>query len=219
MTSDIFETFDTELRKHKIIAVLRDIDDDVILPLVEVLLYGGIKFIELPLSVNNVMLTHKAIAQVQRICEKFGDDVFVGAGTVMTENEAACVCEAGGKYVVSPNTDKNVICAAHSNGLVAIPGAFTPNEIVNAYKLGADYVKVFPAGNMGADYFKSVSIPLPHIPLLAVGGIKPNDAMAYIEAGAIGIGVAGNFTNREWLKNKEFDKIGKVAKEYIRTLK
>ena len=100
--------------------------------------------------------------------------------------------------------------------MVSIPGAMTPSEIVGAWNDGADIVKLFPAGDLGAGYIKALCSPLNHILFTAVGGINSQSAAEFIKAGAIGVGVGGNLVNKQWIANGEFDKITALAEEFCR---
>jgi len=142
----------------------------------------------------------------------------VGAGTVTSVCDAEMACEAGAKFLIAPNTDEKVIRRTVELGMVSIPGALTPTEIVAAYNAGADFVKVFPAGNMGPGYVKAVCAPLSDIPLLAVGGINAQNAVEYVKAGCVGVGVGGNLANRKWIEAGEFDRIEEAARELVNAL-
>lgn len=102
--------------------------------------------------------------------------------------------------------------------MAALPGAFTPSEIVAAYHAGADFVKVFPAGSLGPSYIKAVKAPLAHIPLLAVGNVNERTAADYLRAGASGVGVGGNLVNKDWLINGETERITALAAAYVRAV-
>ena len=121
---------------------------------------------------------------------------------------------AGAQFIVSPDTNEEVIRATVAAGMVSMPGALTPTEIVTAHAYGADFVKLFPAGTQGTAYFKAVTAPLNHIRLLAVGGVNEKNIADFLAAGAVGAGVGGNLVNKTWIANGEFDKITALAKEF-----
>ena len=112
-----------------------------------------------------------------------------------------------------------VIARTRELGMVSMPGALTPTEIVKAYNAGADIVKVFPIGNLGAGYLKAVKAPLSHIPMAAVGGVNEKNAADFIKAGAAGLGVGGNLVNKEWIANGEWDKITALAQAFTDAVK
>ena len=121
--------------------------------------------------------------------------------------------------MVTPTVNVDVIRACVDAGLVAMPGAFTPTEILTAYEAGAHFVKVFPIRAVGPTYIKDVLAPLKHIPLLAVGGVTPANVADYIKAGCAGVGVSGSLVNKEWIAAGEWGKIEEVAKQLIERAK
>ena len=154
-------------------------------------------------------------AAIKAIKHTFNESVKVGAGTVLTEEQLKICEDAGGEFMVTPNTDTTLIRKCVADGLVAMPGAMTPSEAVEAYNAGANYVKIFPAGTLGPGYVKALLAPLSHIQFIAVGGISPENIAGFIKAGCVGAGVGGNLTNKEWIGNGEWDKITNVAKSLV----
>ena len=128
-------------------------------------------------------------------------------------------CEAGAKYIITPNVNTDVIRYANSLGMVTMPGAFTPSEIEEAHRAGADFVKVFPAGQLGTDYIRAIKAPLNHIALLAVGGVNENNLKDFLNAGVVGFGIGGNLVNQEWIKNGQFDRIAELARTYVENVR
>ena len=126
--------------------------------------------------------------------------------------------DAGGRYLVTPATQPEIIRMGKALGLGLFPGAFTPTEILAAYEAGADGVKVFPASALGPSYIKAVRAPLSHIPLLAVGGINEKNAAEFLRAGCVGLGVGGSLVNKQWIADGEWDKITALAKEYVKAI-
>lgn len=153
---------------------------------------------------------------IKAIKDNFQGTLKVGAGTVLTEYQLQLCEDAGGEFMVTPNTNPALISKCVSDGLTAMPGALTPSEAVQAYEAGAHYVKIFPAGQLGPGYVKAITAPLSHIPFLAVGGIGPDNVADYIKAGCVGAGVGGNLTNKEWIRAGEWDKITAVAAQLVR---
>ena len=159
--------------------------------------------------------TAQAISAVARA---FGDELLVGAGTVITLDQVRMTYEAGGRYLVTPATQPEIIRAGKALGLGLYPGALTPTEILTAYAAGADAVKVFPAGNLGPGYIKAVKAPLSHIPLMAVGGVNEKNAADFMRAGCVGLGVGGNLVNKDWIAHGEWSRITDLAKEYVKAV-
>lgn len=206
------------IKEEKLIAILRGIPSDSIADLAEALYQGGVRFIEVTFD-QKAKDSSETLKGISLIAEKFGGRVEVGAGTVLSPEQVREAAAAGAKYIISPDSNREVIEETKRLGLISMPGALTPTEIASAYRWGADFVKVFPSSNLGPGYIKAIAAPLSHIPLIAVGGINPDNAKDYLKAGCCGIGAAGNMVNKEWLKNGEFDKITEVAKQFVAAVK
>ena len=143
----------------------------------------------------------------------------VGAGTVMTVEQVRQAAEAGAEYMISPNVDEEVIRETKRLGKVSIPGAMTPTEAAFAYKCGADIVKLFPAGLLGAAYIKAVKAPLKHIPVTAVGNVNVDNCAEFIKAGAVGVGVGGSLVSAKLVDEGRFDEITATAQAYVAALR
>ncbi len=206
------------IKEEKLIAILRGIPSDSIADLAEALYQGGVRFIEVTFD-QKAKDSSETLKGISLIAEKIGGRVEVGAGTVLSPEQVREAAAAGAKYIISPDSNREVIEETKRLGLISMPGALTPTEIASAYRWGADFVKVFPSSNLGPGYIKAIAAPLSHIPLIAVGGINPDNAKDYLKAGCCGIGAAGNMVNKEWLKNGEFDKITEVAKQFVAAVK
>ncbi|KAA8672686.1 bifunctional 4-hydroxy-2-oxoglutarate aldolase/2-dehydro-3-deoxy-phosphogluconate aldolase [Clostridium sp. MT-14] len=152
---------------------------------------------------------------IELIKKEFKGEICVGAGTVLTIEQVNNAIEAGADYIISPNTDIKVIKETKRLNKISIPGAFTPSEIVTAYDAGADFVKLFPAGLLGAGYIKAVYGPLNYIPLLAVGGVNLDNISQLMGAGISGVGVGGNLVNKKNVQAGEFGMIKKLSKKYV----
>ena len=174
------------LLEMKVVAVIRMTDASRISHVIEAIERGGVKAIEITMTVPN------AVGIIRLVSANRNPGVLIGAGTVLDAETAAAVIEAGADFVVSPVTDLPTIGECVRRGVLVAPGAFTPTEILNAWKEGADIVKVFPATSLGPKYFKDLKGPLPHIRLMPTGGVSLENARDFIAAGAccVGIGAA-----------------------------
>ena len=206
------------VQQRKIVAIVRGLKPEYMVRLAHALQEGGIGLME-------VTYNHKApetwidTAQaISAVARAFGDELLVGAGTVITLDQVRMTYEAGGRYLVTPATQPEIIRAGKALGLGLSPGALTPTEILTAYAAGADAVKVFPAGNLGPGYIKAVKAPLSHIPLMAVGGVNEKNAADFMRAGCVGLGVGGNLVNKDWIAHGEWSRITDLAKEYVKAV-
>ncbi|WP_422447098.1 bifunctional 4-hydroxy-2-oxoglutarate aldolase/2-dehydro-3-deoxy-phosphogluconate aldolase [Thermoanaerobacterium sp. DL9XJH110] len=188
---------------EKLIAIIRRIPQKHLFKTIETILEAGIKVAEITLntddSINLIKLLHK----------NFCDCMLIGGGTVTSAKAAGQAIEAGARFIVTPIMLPEVIEVCNDLDITVIPGAFSPTEIFQAYYLGADIIKVFPANTLGASYFKDLQGPMPEIPLAAVGGITLENGRAFLQAGANVLGVGSSLISREliyaenWLELKE----------------
>ena len=171
----------SQLLQHKIIAILRGVHPDRVVPIIEALFEGGIRAVEITL---NSVDAYKVIKQVSN---KMQEKMLVGAGTVLDASSALKVIDVGAQFIISPSLDLETIRVTKGKGIISIPGAFTPTEIVTAHKAGADIVKVFPASD--PKYIKDLRGPLSHIPLMPTGGVSLENIKAFHKAGAVAFGI------------------------------
>ena len=200
----------------KIVAIVRGVYGEDCVKLAHALYEGGIELLEVTFDQAKPDELTRTSDSIKLLVERLGDKMVFGAGTVTTVEMLELAKNAGAKFIVSPDTNEEVIRATVAAGMVSMPGALTPTEVVTAHRWGADFVKLFPAGTQGTAYFKAVTAPLNHIRMLAVGGVNEKNIADFLAAGAVGAGVGGNLVNKTWIKNGEFDKITAVAKEFVK---
>ena len=199
-----------------IVAIIRGFEPDVCLRLAEAYVKGGIGMVEVTFNQKAPDTWKDTALAIKSIKKQFGNCIKVGAGTVLTQKQLSICEDAGGEFMVTPNVNPELIRQCVADGLTAMPGALTPSEAVQAYDAGARYVKIFPAGSLGPGYIKAIKAPLSHIPLLAVGGIGPDNVADFIKAGCVGAGVGGNLTNKEWIAAGDWDKITATAVSLVK---
>ena len=201
------------IQEKKIIAIVRGIEAEVCLKVSEALLDGGISLIEVTFDQRSDEGISNTLKAIESLDKTFGNDLYVGAGTVLNEEQVQLAAKCGAKYIISPDTKEAVIKETIKLGMVSMPGALTPTEIAYAHDCGADFVKIFPAGNLGPGYIKAVRSPLAHIKLLGVGGINAENIPEFLKAGCCGFGVGGNLVNAKWIAEGRYDLITECAKE------
>ncbi|CCX36690.1 entner-Doudoroff aldolase [Clostridium sp. CAG:1013] len=207
------------VRKNKIIAILRNVEYKYLEQTVQALKDGGIRMLEITFdqsSPTGILDTAKAI-ETAKSCG--GEDMMIGAGTVMSVREVEAAADAGASFILAPNTDRDVIQAARAKGLGAIPGAMTPTEIAYAFRCGASVVKLFPSDDLGPGYIRAVMAPLSHIPLLAVGGVNRENIRDFLAAGAVGVGIGSNIIDKTQIAAGEFQAVSDLARSYVAAVK
>lgn len=215
----MFSSTMEKIMDGKIIAIVRGIPSTSIVALTDAILKGGISCVEVTFDQSSEEAAKDTLVAIKKISEHFGERVCVGAGTVMTPEQVRLAADAGAKYIISPNVDDSVIKETKHLDLISIPGAMTATEVTHAYSVGADIVKLFPAGVLGADYIKALRAPLKHIPMTAVGGINAKNCEEFFKIGCVGIGVGGNLVSRKLVDEGRFDEITAAAEEYIDVIK
>ena len=176
--------FESAMSKLPLVAILRGVKPEEAPGILEALVGAGFAMIEIPLNSPDPF---RSIAALRRAAPA---DVLVGAGTVLTLEDVACLVDAGGDLMVSPNVDVEVVAAAKARNLVALPGVATPSEAFAALKAGADGLKAFPAEALPPAVVKAWRAVVPkRVPLLPVGGITPSTMAPYVAAGASGFGL------------------------------
>ena len=195
------------------VAVIRAPSIDILPDLTEALVAGGVVSIEVTMS------TPKAIRGIELLADKIGDKAVVGVGTVLDAATAAAALSAGAQFVVCPMTDKAIIDTVIRQGKVMIAGAFTPTEIVNAWTLGSDVIKVFPSTALGPQYFKDLAGPLPQIKLTPTGGVDAKNAGDWIKAGAVCVGAGSALVTKQAMEKRDWADITAKAQAFTDAIK
>ena len=184
------------IKNNKVIAVIRAETPDIALEFAKGCVDGGIKIIEVTFSFSRV---ERVIAEISKM-----DNILVGAGTLLDSQMAQKALDSGASFLVSPHVDEDIIDLAKSEGVPTIQGALTSSEIVNAWKLGVDIVKIFPASAVGGpSYVKAIKDPLPFAQIMTTGGVNYNNFVEYIQAGATAVGLSSAFLTEDKRINYE----------------
>lgn len=208
-SADVFSI----IRDTGIVAILRGINEQDSLRIVEALCNSGIKAIEITFNTPN------ADKILSKIAQEYQGSIIVGAGTVINPLAAVRAVECGAEFILAPNTDEAVISIAKKYGKLMIPGAFTATEILKCYEMGADIVKIFPASSVGPKYIKDLRGPFNHIDMMPVGGVDVNNVRDFIKAGSIAVGVGGSLFKKEFIKKGNFKSINELAIRFIEEIK
>ena len=201
--------------KEKIIVIVRGISKDKLLEFAEAVYNGGIRVLECTFDAKGETTDEETAEKIKLLSGHFGDRMLIGAGTVLNEKQVELTKNAGGKFIISPDTNPSIIKKTKSEGLISIPGALTPSEAVVAHNSGADFVKIFPVADFGAKYIKNITAPLSHIRFLAVGGVTAENIKEFLNAGALGVGIGSDIANKKLIEANDFKKIELSAKRYV----
>ena len=208
-----------EIENEKIIVIVRDVERNKLIPIAEAMYRGGIKFLEITYSANGEVSDEETKENIRLLANHFGGRMYIGAGTVLTEKQAELTKQAGGEFVISPDTNPKVIKRTKELGMVSMPGALTPSEIQLAHISGADFVKLFPVSNLGIDYVRAVKAPLSHIRLLAVGGVDLSNIPGYLDIGVCGFGIGSNIVSGKLIGQNDYKGLEELAKKYVSAVK
>ena len=204
----------SRMRDLGVVPIVRVANSEDAFRAVEAVVAGGISVVEITMSVPN------ALRVMEQVVERYGEDVLLGAGTVLDTETCRAALLAGAEFIVTPSLNVKVIETSRRYGKACIPGALTPTEIVTAWQAGADVVKVFPCAPIGgAKYLKSIRGPLPQIDLIPTGGVNLETVGDYIRAGAVAVAVGGELVSGKALREGKTDAITASARKFVEAVR
>lgn len=211
-------SFLEEVKRNKVVCIIRNINEKYILALGEALYKGGIRMVEVTFDQSSREGIENTLASIRLLSEKMGHRMAVGAGTVLTQEQVQAVFDVGGRFIITPNTNIRVIEKAKELKMGTMIGAMTPTEIELAYRNGADVVKIFPVVNLGIDYIHNIRGPMGYIPLSCVGGVGKDNIAAFFKAGCCSAGIGGSLVDKKEIEAGNFDKITKNAQDIFNSI-
>tara|TARA_Y100000815_G_scaffold222654_1_gene209309 strand:- start:45 stop:704 length:660 start_codon:yes stop_codon:yes gene_type:complete len=191
-----------------LVAIVRVRRPELTLPLAKALVAGGIRAVELTMSIPN------ALEAVRTIDRELGDKILLGVGTVIDDDTCRAAIDAGAKYVISPITRPSLVAAAHALDRPVMLGAYTPTEAQAAHEAGSDFVKIFPADTLGPSYIKSLLAPLPHLKIVPTGGVNLDTMEAYLAAGSAALGTGSALLKKEIIAGENWGELERLAKRF-----
>ncbi len=203
----------TFIEEHKVVVICRGIYGETLQNLMDALYKGGIRVVEVTFDQADPAAIQKTGDAIRLIKRSF-PDMKVGSGTATCIEHVIATKEAGGEFVLSPNVNADVIRAAKAAGLVSIPGAMTPTEILAAHDAGADIVKIFPAGWLGLKYLKDIKGPINHVKFLAAAGVSEENFREFLDAGYCAAGISGRLIDKKVIEAGDFAELTKRAKVF-----
>jgi 2-dehydro-3-deoxyphosphogluconate aldolase / (4S)-4-hydroxy-2-oxoglutarate aldolase len=191
-----------------IIAVVRALRQEQILPLSEALIAGGVPAVEVTLSTPN------AIEAIREAKQKLGDRGLIGVGPVLDADTCRRACEAGAEFVVSPILRPEIATAAQEFDRPVMLGAYTPTEAQLAFEAGSDFIKIFPSDGLGAAYVKALRAPLPHLQIIPTGIARAAEITSLIQAGCVAVGLGSLLVTKEILQTDNWPELTKLARQF-----
>lgn len=207
------------LMKNKLVAISRKVAKEDIKNTAKALYEGGIRSLEITFDQSNPNCIEETVRSIEIVREVMGERMMIGAGTVLNVEQAIAAAKAGASFVLSPDTNVKVIDKVKDLGLISVPGAMTPSEIMVAWNHGADIVKLFPAGILTLAYYKAIKGPISHVPLMAVGGVGLENMKSFLDAGFCSCGIGSNIVRNDLIASKRFNDLTNLAKEYVSQIK
>ncbi len=195
-----------------LLAVIRGPSAELTVKMVEALVAGGVSGIEITYSTPN------AEDVVRTLAKKFGDDILIGMGTLTKPEQSACAKDAGANFLVSPVCEPALVKSMIASGLLNMAGAFTPTEVLQAYNLGVDVVKIFPGSLGGPAYVKALKGPFPYIPMMPTGGVSAGNVADWFAAGVIAVGAGSELCPPQLAKEGKFDEISRKAADFVKVI-
>jgi 2-dehydro-3-deoxyphosphogluconate aldolase/(4S)-4-hydroxy-2-oxoglutarate aldolase len=197
------------IERSGVVAIIRMKDGSKLPRVVDALIEGGVRTLEITMTVPG------AVELIRQIAPTLPADFRLGAGTVTDAKTVDLVVDAGATFVVSPVFRREVLAACQRRDVPTMPGCFSPTEILDAWEAGADVVKVFPATALGPGFFKDVRAPLPHVKMMPTGGVTLDNAGTWIAAGAVAVGVGTALVDAKTVDAGDFAEITERAKRIV----
>lgn len=197
-----------------VVSICRGVYGEDLEKLSDALYAGGLRAIEVTFAQSDPDCIEKTSAAIAALRARH-EDMAVGAGTVLTAAQAEAAYKAGACFIVSPNTDTSIIARTKELGMVSIPGAMTPSEIMCAYNAGANIVKLFPAASLGLAYLKDIRAPISHIPLMATGGINTENFSAFLKGGCCCAGIGSYLSDKKLIAAGDWAAFERRAAEFV----
>ena len=207
------------LKRDKLMVLARGIPKDVLLKGVAAIADAGVTIFESTFDHRMDNCVEENAGKIAALVDEFGGRMSIGAGTVLSVEEVRAAHDSGATFIVSPDSDPEVIAETKRLGMASIPGAMTPTEIKRAYALGADIVKLFPADDLGYHYIQNLKGPMPHIPLMATGGVNPDTIPEFLSRGIIAVGTGITIFRPDLVAAEDYAGIAALAKAHIDAIK
>lgn len=200
---------------EKLVVIVRGVEKEKLVNTAEAMYAGGVRLIEITFDASGKTDDKTTGQNIALLSKTFEGRMYIGAGTVLSPEQVEIAANAGARFIISPDTNREVIRKTRELGLVSMPGAFTPTEVQTAHNYGADFVKLFPAGELPPSYLKAIKAPLSNIRIVAVGGISLDNIPAYLKAGACGFGISSSIVDKKLIAKEDYKELSLLAERYV----
>jgi 2-dehydro-3-deoxyphosphogluconate aldolase / (4S)-4-hydroxy-2-oxoglutarate aldolase len=198
-----------QIKRLGLLAVIRGPSPELTIQMVGALIRGGVTGIEITYSTPN------AEEVTQELSARYGEEILLGMGTLVDAEQAERARSAGARFLVSPVCDPALVTAMAATGLVTMAGAFTPTEVLQAYRLGSDVVKIFPGSLAGPQYIKALKGPFPYIPVMPTGGVNAGNVAEWFAAGVVAVGAGSELCPPQLAREGKYDEITERAANFV----
>jgi 2-dehydro-3-deoxyphosphogluconate aldolase/(4S)-4-hydroxy-2-oxoglutarate aldolase len=202
-----------KIKELGLLAVIRGPSPELTVKMVEALIAGGVLGIEITYSTPN------AEDVVRTLSSKYGDRILLGMGTLTKPEQAAQAKQAGAHFLVSPICEPELVKSMVATGLLTMAGALSPSEVLQAYNLGSDVIKIFPGSLGGPAYIKALKGPFPYIPMMPTGGVSAGNVVEWFRAGVVAVGAGSELCPPQLAREGKFDEITRLAREFMQVVK
>ena len=192
-----------------LVAIVRVHNSKLALPIAKALLTGGIRAVELTMTIPN------ALDAIRSIDQELGNEILLGVGTVIDDDTCKAAIDAGAKYVISPITKISIVENAHAMDRPVMLGAYTPSEAQTAYEAGSDFIKIFPADSLGPNYIKALLAPLTHLKIIPTGGVNLDTMESFLAAGSVALGIGSSLLKKNIINSKNWTELERLSKQHV----
>ena len=199
----------SKIKDEGLLAIVRVPRAELALPIAKALVSGGIRAVELTMTIPN------ALDAIRAIDRELGDEVLLGVGTVIDDDTCKAAINAGAKYIISPITKTSLIENAHAMDRPVMLGAYTPSEAQAAHEAGSDFIKIFPADSLGPSYIKALLAPLPHLKIIPTGGVNLDTMESFLLAGSVALGIGSSLLKKNIILSENWAELQSLSKQHV----
>ena len=192
-----------------LVAIVRVHHPEIALPIAKALVAGGIRAVELTMTIPN------ALDAIRTIDQELGNKILLGVGTVIDDDTCKAAIDAGAKYIISPITKPSLVENAHAMDRPVMLGAYTPSEAQAAYEAGSDFIKIFPADSLGPNYIKALLAPLTHLKIIPTGGVNLDTMESFLAAGSTALGIGSSLLKKNIINSENWSELESLSRQHV----